>query len=202
MIANAAADVFPIALQRDVQFGSIVRSKFRGVELVIWRDDADGIHVWEDRCPHRGVRLSAGRNLGDCLQAVYHGWKFGKDGSVIDIPAEGHAARVDIRVKSFPCAISGGFIWTGDRSEINPPPAPAKVSEDAYLRLIYINAPAATVCEALSEISELQLWATPCDDNLSLIMGYATRQPKPDALRDANHQLNRLRRAIEASFRP
>ena len=120
MTATAAIDIFPIALQRDVQPGSIVRCKFRGVELIVWRDDADGVHVWEDRCPHRGVRLSAGRNLGDCIQAVYHGWKFGKDGGVIDIPAEGHSARADIRVKVFTCAVAGDFVWIGDRSGLKP----------------------------------------------------------------------------------
>jgi nitrite reductase/ring-hydroxylating ferredoxin subunit len=202
MTANAVTDTFPIALQRDVRPGSIVRSRFRGVELIVWRDDSDRIHVWEDRCPHRSVRLSAGRNLGDSVQAAYHGWKFGKDGSVIDIPAEGHSARADIRVKTFPCAIAGGFVWIGDRSELIPPKALAPVTEDAYLRPVYINAPVGMVSEALPETSELQLWATPCDDNLTLVMGYATRRSRSDAVRHANNLLNRLRRTIEASCCP
>ena len=183
MTANAVPDTFPIALQRDVQSGSIVRSKFRGIELIVWRDDSDRIHVWEDRCPHRSVRLSAGRNLGDCIQAAYHGWKFGKDGSVIDIPAEGHSARADIRVKTFPCAIAGGVVWIGDHSELIPPQTLAPVTEDTYLRPIYINAPAGIVRETLPETSEHQLWVTPCDNSLSLVMGYAIPRSKPDSVR-------------------
>jgi nitrite reductase/ring-hydroxylating ferredoxin subunit len=202
MTAHAGSDTFPIAVQRDVLCGCIVRSKFRGIELIIWRDDSDRVHVWEDRCPHRSVRLSAGRNLGDCIQAAYHGWKFGKDGSAIDIPAEGHSRRDDIRVKTFPCAIAGGFVWIGDRDELTPPEALATITEDACLRPIYINAPAGVVREALSEMPELQLWVAPCDNNLSLTMGYALQRPAADAMRRANNLLNRLRRAIEASWRP
>lgn len=197
-----ATDAFPIALQRDVQPGGIVRGKFKGIELVIWRDATDRIHVWEDRCPHRSVRLSAGRNLGDCLQAAYQGWKFGKDGSVIDIPAERHMARPDISPKIFPCVIAGGFVWTGNRSEIAPPQGLATVSEDAYLRPLYFNAAADAVSEALVEFPELQLWVTPCDDNLSLVIGYTTARSGWDAAHHANQRLNRLRRAIEAASRP
>jgi nitrite reductase/ring-hydroxylating ferredoxin subunit len=202
MSTNAVADAFPIALQRDIQPRSIVRSKFQGIELIIWRDNSDSIHIWEDRCPHRGVRISAGRNLGDCIQTVYHGWKFGSDGSVIDIPAEEHCARPDIRAKAFPCVIAGGFVWTGHRGELAPPRTPTTLSEDAYLRPIYINAPISVVSEALAEISGFQLWVTPCDDSLSLIMGYVLPRSVPDAVRRGNNLLNRLRRTIEASWRP
>jgi vanillate O-demethylase monooxygenase subunit len=61
----------------------------RAWALVRW---ADGhISAYEDRCPHRGVRLSAG-HLVDCdgqqaLQCIYHGWKFGPDGSCVDVPS-------------------------------------------------------------------------------------------------------------------
>jgi nitrite reductase/ring-hydroxylating ferredoxin subunit len=202
MSAKAVVDAFPIALQRDVRSGSVVRSQFRGVELIIWRDDCDGIHVWEDRCPHRSVRLSAGRNLGDGIQAAYHGWKFGKDGSVVDIPAERHSVRADIRVKTFPCAIGDGFVWIGDLGKPTPPKALATIREDAYLRPLYIDAPAKVVTKALPETSDLQLWVTPCDDNLSLVMGYTLLRSTPDATRCANNLLDRLRRAIEASGRP
>lgn len=200
MTANAASDAFPIALQRDVQPLSIVRCKFRGFELVVWRDESGDIHVWEDRCPHRSVRLSAGRNLGDCIQGAYHGWKFGKDGSVVDIPAERHAVRTDIRVKAFPCAIMGGFVWTSDRSEVTPPRESIAVPEEAYVRPLYINAPASAARHASLEVPELRLWVTPCDNNLCLVIGYTTENP--DTVHQANQRLNRLRRAIEAGDRP
>ena len=33
--------------------------------IVIWRDKDNIVHALEDRCPHRGARLSQGWNLGD-----------------------------------------------------------------------------------------------------------------------------------------
>ena len=59
-----------------------------GEPLVLWREPghegAPGrLHVWADRCPHRGARLSLGRVLhhlrGARLECPYHGWQFGGD---------------------------------------------------------------------------------------------------------------------------
>jgi phenylpropionate dioxygenase-like ring-hydroxylating dioxygenase large terminal subunit len=201
MTTSVASGTFPIALQRDIQPASIVRTKFMGIELIAWRDNDDRIHVWQDRCPHRSVKLSAGRNLGDCIQGAYHGWKFGKDGSVSDIPAEGHAQRTDIRVRTFPCRVVGGFVWIDGGGESSPPKAFAAAAEDDYLHSIYVKAPDKVVAEALSEVSEFQLWITPCDDALSLILGYGRPRGGESSLemvRRGNHLLNRIRRAVES----
>ena len=33
--------------------------------IVLWRGPSGAVHACEDRCPHRGARLSLGWNLGD-----------------------------------------------------------------------------------------------------------------------------------------
>lgn len=55
--------------------------------LVVWRDQAGHLHVWEDRCPHRGMRLSFGFVRGETLTCLYHGWRYGGDGGCKHIPA-------------------------------------------------------------------------------------------------------------------
>lgn len=40
-----------------------------GENLVLWRDEDGKVHALEDRCPHRGARLSLGWNLGNRLPA-------------------------------------------------------------------------------------------------------------------------------------
>ncbi len=35
-----------------------------GENIVVWRDAEGQVHALEDRCPHRGARLSLGWNLG------------------------------------------------------------------------------------------------------------------------------------------
>jgi phenylpropionate dioxygenase-like ring-hydroxylating dioxygenase large terminal subunit len=66
-----------------------------GAELVLWRDaagpDAGAVHAFDDRCPHRGTKLSLGRVQvvgGESrLECAYHGWQFGGDGRCAHIPA-------------------------------------------------------------------------------------------------------------------
>ena len=76
----------PIALGRDVPAGVTRAVLLDGRELVIWRGNG-GAHVWEDRCPHRGMRLSLGFVRDNSLNCLYHGWQYGASSSCIRIPA-------------------------------------------------------------------------------------------------------------------
>ena len=60
-----------------------------GDKLVLWRDADGTVHALEDRCPHRGARLSLGWNLGDRIACWYHGVEVGGDGKVAAVPAVG-----------------------------------------------------------------------------------------------------------------
>lgn len=60
-------------------------------ELVLWRDAAGRVQAWDDRCPHRGARLSLGRLTpcaeGMALECPYHGWRFASGGQCVHVPA-------------------------------------------------------------------------------------------------------------------
>lgn len=58
-----------------------------GENIVVWRDVDGRPHAVEDRCPHRGARLSMGWNLGDRLACWYHGVEVDGTGTVVDVPA-------------------------------------------------------------------------------------------------------------------
>jgi len=93
-----------------------------GQNIVLWRDTKGDVHALEDRCPHRGARLSMGWNLGDRVACWYHGVEVGGDGQVKSVPAvsncplEGRSC-----VKSYPVRVAAGavFLWFGQG------PAPA-----------------------------------------------------------------------------
>ncbi len=52
------------------------------------------IAAFDDRCPHRGAPLSLGHiEGGDRLRCRYHGWCYGADGAVVEIPALGPEVR-------------------------------------------------------------------------------------------------------------
>lgn len=58
-----------------------------GEQVVLWRDQDNVVHAIEDRCPHRGARLSLGWNLGDRIGCWYHGVEVNTEGTVATVPA-------------------------------------------------------------------------------------------------------------------
>ena len=102
-----------IALGRDVPEGVTRAVILEGRELVVWRAQGGGVQVWEDRCPHRGMRLSYGFVRGEALNCLYHGWQYGASGSCQKIPAHPDLnVPPTIKANAYPVAESGGFVLT------------------------------------------------------------------------------------------
>ncbi len=96
-----------------------------GERLVLWRDESGTVKALEDRCPHRGARLSLGWNLGDRLACWYHGVEVAADGKVARVPAVGACPLEGQKcVKVYPCqeAQGGVFVWFGDALHEKPEP--------------------------------------------------------------------------------
>lgn len=101
----------PIALGRDVPPGTTRAVVLEERELVVWRSSSGVLQIWEDRCPHRGMRLSFGFVRGETLNCLYHGWAYGTGSSCQRIPA--HPDLVvpsTIKANAFPTAEAGGLI--------------------------------------------------------------------------------------------
>ncbi len=93
--------------------------------IVLWRDNDGNVHACEDRCPHRGARLSFGWNLGDRVACWYHGVQVTGDGVVADVPAVAQCQMKGMkRVRSYPVVERAGaiFVWFGTDAEAPPPP--------------------------------------------------------------------------------
>jgi nitrite reductase/ring-hydroxylating ferredoxin subunit len=88
--------------------------KLTGKEIVVFRD-GDKLHALDDRCPHRGVKLS----LGDChyagtISCPYHGWTFdGASGALVAALMEGPESAIvsKVRTKTYPVQEHAGLIW-------------------------------------------------------------------------------------------
>src|ERR1700712_4572612 len=101
----------PIALSRDVPKGVTRAVILDGEELVAWRAEAGTMQVWEDRCPHRGMRLSYGFIRGERLNCLYHGWEYGADASCRRIPAHPDlTVPPTIKAKAYEATESGGLV--------------------------------------------------------------------------------------------
>jgi phenylpropionate dioxygenase-like ring-hydroxylating dioxygenase large terminal subunit len=110
---------------REVRKGKPVGVTRMGEKMVFWRDTEGKLGCVVDLCPHRGVALSAGKLMGDCIQCPFHGFEFDITGRCTLIPANGRATEVPrvFKVKSYPVREMHGFIYLfwGEPREQYPP---------------------------------------------------------------------------------
>jgi phenylpropionate dioxygenase-like ring-hydroxylating dioxygenase large terminal subunit len=181
-----------IAAEHDLPHGHVYRTVLAGHELAVWRAEDGAVQVWEDRCPHRGVRLSLGEVVGSELRCQYHAWRFGQNGACTYIPAQ-PAMKVPgtIRAKAWPVALSGGLVWSGIDSTGEPPVLPA----GAVVRALPIKRSAEALAEAvaLAALDDLVLTLQPLDAGTTMLRGVAT---DGDVAR-ADRTLTALRRRVE-----
>ncbi len=113
----------PAGLANTIQHEAVKRSMIKQNDLVLWRG-ADGLaHAWENRCPHRGMRLSYGVVRENRLTCLYHGWTFNGDGHCDTIPAHPDLdPPATICTKMYRCVESGGLLWVAHENESSDPP--------------------------------------------------------------------------------
>ena len=105
-------DWHPVAASHDVPAGAPFPVQLMGRELVLWRNGADRIAAWDDRCPHRGARLSIGSVVDGELACRYHGWRFDGSGRCTRMPAQpGFRPPASIHAQVFQSCERHGLIW-------------------------------------------------------------------------------------------
>jgi nitrite reductase/ring-hydroxylating ferredoxin subunit len=142
---------YPLTLSRDVPAGSSAGTRVLGQEFVVWRDTKGAPHVWEDRCPHRGMKLSFGFVRGDHIACLYHGWQYDAAGQCQYIPAHPDLqVPKSIRVPRFAIAEVAGIVWgcfDGEESKARPADLPAGTTP---LRSIFADSPAPLLVERIA----------------------------------------------------
>ena len=104
-------DWFPVAWSHAV-VETPVPVRLLGETLVVWRDPAGVVHAWDDRCPHRGARLSLGRVVDGQLACPYHGWRFDGGGRCTLRPAQPDGPLPkDPVVDAFHATERHGLVW-------------------------------------------------------------------------------------------
>jgi len=102
-----------------------------GENIAVWRDQDGTPHAIEDRCPHRGARMSMGWNLGDKLACWYHGVELDYQGVVADVPAVDHCPmKGKQKVRSYPVTEIRGAIFAYFGDDLNPDPVDLKLPEE------------------------------------------------------------------------
>lgn len=81
-------------------------------EKVVVARLGDEIVAMQDRCPHKGAKLSLGQVLDCKLECPYHGWQFNVQGDCVRIPArEEVTATLNRNMTTYHVAEASGMIW-------------------------------------------------------------------------------------------
>lgn len=139
-----------VALSADVPAGEVHPVILDGVLLAVWRDQNNSVHLWEDRCPHRGMRLSFGFVQNDRLTCLYHGWEYDTDGACKRIPAHPELEPPEtLCATTLEVAERWGMIFSNGTSV-------AGENAECWhgVRTVFLDAPSDSVCARLPSVSD------------------------------------------------
>ncbi|MBT3787864.1 MAG: Rieske (2Fe-2S) protein [Alphaproteobacteria bacterium] len=107
-------------------------------DVVIWRERSGVVHAWENRCPHRGMRLSFGQVRDDRLVCRYHGWGFDDEGQCQSIPASPQmTAPPTACTKTWASNETAGLIWINITDEALDDTVPTDLNSEVPGTLIF-----------------------------------------------------------------
>lgn len=214
---------YPIASSDDLPFCHVYQGQLLGRELAVWRADDGNVNVWENRCLHRGVRLSIGVNEGGELKCQYHGWRYANRSAgctyIPAHPADAPARRIQNR--TYPVREAYGLVWSAANDEQPFRPFAGAEGHDWFaLRPVPVNAAPEDVLAGLIGLAPddqpadqlpglavrfggTYYFVQPVDAGRAVIRGLLA-EPPADALatlRHYNERLGKLRDRLERAAR-
>ncbi len=93
----------------------VARTLF-GRRLVFFRSESGQVSALDDCCPHRNAPLSAGEVADGQLACPYHGWRFDRQGRLVEIPYRA-GTPPDCSIHQYDCVEQDGYVWVcpGDK---------------------------------------------------------------------------------------
>ena len=116
---------YVVAKSGDLPSGAVRAIKALGRELVVWRGADGQARCLEDRCPHRGARLSLGEVSDSDLACHYHGVTLDGEGRIVRVPAIGNCGlegRKTNESYAVTEAADGVFVWFPAPGQVEPVP--------------------------------------------------------------------------------
>lgn len=154
MQTSVSPDWVPVGLEAQIQPASSHPVIVNGYGLAVWRGETGDVQIWEDRCPHRGMRLSFGFVQGNRLVCLYHGWEYEKGGQCSRIPAHPDLEPPKtICTKTYDSRSHRGIVFTRLSGDAEPAFAP----EDGWraVRSIFAAVPLAQAAAYLESATNV-----------------------------------------------
>ena len=118
----------PVALSSELadSDGAPIRLRILGEDLIGFRDTDGNVGLVDAFCPHRRAPMFFGRNEERGLRCVYHGWKFDRSGTCVDMPSEPPDSlfKTKVTIGAYPTREAAGLVWAylGPRDVMPAPP--------------------------------------------------------------------------------
>jgi nitrite reductase/ring-hydroxylating ferredoxin subunit len=109
--------------------GAPMKVRLLGADMVAFRGEDGTLGLVDERCPHRLASLALARVEGCSLRCIYHGWRIGADGRVMEVPSEGERSRqfaARVKTRRYHVREGGGLVWAflGEGEPPQLPPLP------------------------------------------------------------------------------
>jgi len=101
--------------------GKLVARTLLEEPVLLYRGESGRVVALDNRCCHRGAKLSNGRMEGDDIRCMYHGLKFDPGGKCIQIPGQDNIPK-GLGVRSYPVVEKQHIIWVwmGEAGKADP----------------------------------------------------------------------------------
>ncbi len=108
----------PVGLSGNLAPRQVMRATINQFDIAVWRSESGIISAWDNRCPHRGMRLSHGFVRGESLACAYHGWHYNCEGFCHYIPAHPELTPPKtVRPVIYSVIERHGLIWINPTAE-------------------------------------------------------------------------------------
>jgi nitrite reductase/ring-hydroxylating ferredoxin subunit len=91
--------------------GEVKEVHFWNRSIALFRGQDGTLTALENRCSHRRLKLSLGDVNGCDLVCLYHGWRYNRQGEVIDFSHELFGRPKPPTVPTYPLKVRYGLIW-------------------------------------------------------------------------------------------
>lgn len=124
----------PIAFEKQV---SIIPDalKILQKDVVIWKN-IKRVIVQQDRCPHRGAKMSKGHVIDNTIECPYHGWRFNTQGTCTFIPQKKKDSKIPkaCSIPTYDSFVHNGVIWAAIDSSSSEAMLPSDLHMKDYTK--------------------------------------------------------------------
>jgi 5,5'-dehydrodivanillate O-demethylase len=102
----------PVYVGRKLKPGWAKPIRIMSEDLAVYRSQDGQVYCVDNRCAHRGAKLSTGWVEGSLIRCPYHGWAYGPDGQCVHQPLEpGDRYAKEIRIGGYPTREYLGLVY-------------------------------------------------------------------------------------------